>query len=327
MQSRIRDQIRLYHVVGKQYCCSGTKQLKVIIALYDNDVLLRQSPCKLLHRSAQLLREHVVPALNSAHNEIDRNIRMILDDKVVKFVNAESLKAMSLRRVGNLLYTQSFAEMLFQEIIVCNCKISAAIPRLLMHMHQAGCQLGNLLPVHTRYWWPIVEDIVMSPGVETLRLKLLDELESHTEYTAISVDATLRCCMPVMGQSNHRNAVLRLSDSAFDDADSLRRVLSIKGRTGAVVALLPIVSEKAECVAQAIADNLTKKAKEQVKYFFCDNPSPKLCSALSDILPIFEGMCLDPVHLPITYEYSTWSASSCNSFYNIFDSVDGYVFF
>ncbi|CAE8584402.1 unnamed protein product [Polarella glacialis] len=291
--------------------CSDAEECELdeFDATHPDDESVVVVDAKLL--SAQLLREHVVPALDSAHNEIDRNIRMILDDKVVKFVNAESLKSMSLRRVGNLLYTQSFAEMLFQEIIVCNCKISAAIPRLLMHMHQAGCQLGNLLPVHTRYWWPIVEDIVMSPGVETLRLKLLDELESHTEYTAISVDATLRCCMPVMGQSNHRNAVLRLSDSAFDDADSLRRVLSIKGRTGAVVALLPIVSEKAECVAQAIADNLTKKAKEQVKYFFCDNPSPKLCSALSDILPIFEGMCLDPVHLPITYEYSTWSASSC----------------
>lgn len=175
-----------------------------------------------------------------------------------------------------------------------------------MHMNTAGSELGNMLPTHHRYWWPLVEDIFKSPGVDALQTVLMNELESHTEFTTISVDATLRCCMTVMGQAHHKASAACRAESAFGDSDSLRRVLSIRGRTGAVLGMIPLPAENAEHVATAIQTNLSNTAKAQVRFIACDNPSAKLWESLCTVLPNLEIMCLDPVHLPIVYEYSTW---------------------
>jgi hypothetical protein len=305
---RVRHHISTYHVASTQYCCSGTKQIKIIIALYDNDVFLQQAPCNLLRRSAAILRQSVHPGLDSSRNDIDRYIRLVIDNNGVNFVNAESVvSSLSIRRVGNLMYTKGFAVLLFKEVLVHNCKIAAVIPRLMMHMHAAGSELGNLLPTHHRYWWPLVEDIFWSPGIQALKKSLMDELETYTEYTSISMDATLRCCMSILGQAHHRESAASRANSAFDDASSIRRVLSVRGRTGAVVALLPLISESSDCVSDAMDGNLSRKAKDQVRFIACDNPSTKLLASVSKIFPSLEIMCLDPVHLPIVYEYSTWS--------------------
>ncbi len=80
----------------------------------------------------------------------------------------------------------------------------------------------------------------------------------------------------------------------------------MKGRTGAVLGLLPVSSKKSEVVRQAIDDSFGSVAKNQVLYVFCDNASPKLLADLTGVLPMLKAMALDPVHLPIVYEYSTW---------------------
>ncbi|MBE0526884.1 MAG: hypothetical protein IH631_08070, partial [Candidatus Thorarchaeota archaeon] len=301
--TRLRSHVARYHVPKTQYCCSGTKQLKVVMSLYDNDVLLQQAPCNLLQRSATILRKTVVPGLDHSQNHIDRHIRCILDGKGVKFVNSDILTtSMLVRRVGSTMYARSFGELLFKELLVHHCKVAAVIPRIAMHMHAAGSELGNLLPQHPKTWWPIVEDIFSSPSIQAKRAAMHAELEAHTEYTSISIDGTMRCCMGVMGQSTIRNQVERDADSAFTPDDSLRRVLSVKGRTGAVLGLLPVSSEKSEVVRQAIDECFGSVAKNQVLYVFCDNASPKLLNDLTAVLPNLKAMALDPVHLPIVYE-------------------------
>ena len=142
---RVRAHIVKYHVASNQYCCSGTKQMKIAVALYDNDVLMGQAPCKLLERSAELLQASVQPGLASSRNEVDKNIRLVLDSSGLKYANATSVVDSTLvRRVGNLLYTQSFAELLWKEVLMCKCNISALVPRLLMHVQNAGSELGSL---------------------------------------------------------------------------------------------------------------------------------------------------------------------------------------
>ena len=66
-----------------------------------------------------------------------------------------------------------------------------------------------------------------------LRGKLMADCVRHEEFKCISVDATLRCCLPVMGQGYHRASASARSDAAFGDAASLRKVLTVRGRTGA----------------------------------------------------------------------------------------------
>jgi hypothetical protein len=179
-----------------------------------------------------------------------------------------------------------------------------------------------------RYWWPLVEDIIKSPAVQKSRRTMVQELESHDEFTSLSIDATLRCCMTVMGQASYRDSAANRADAAFDDATSLRRVLSIVGRTGSVVGLVPIASENSDIVSKALEDTLSMVARNQVKYIFCDCPSTKLWSALQSSLPNLEAMSLDSVHLAIVDEYSTWSDCVCISqCYSMLEHYESYMMY
>ena len=63
----------------------------------------------------------------------------------------------------------------------------------------AGSRLTNLLPVHSRSWWPMVEDIFSSRVCQRLDHQLLLECVKHDEFTYLSVDGTVKCTMPLLG--------------------------------------------------------------------------------------------------------------------------------
>lgn len=123
--SRWDTHIRVHHTACKQFCCSGTKQLKVIMALFDHDRLRRVTGDNYLARSAELLRTTVRPPLSSNHNEIDRYVRLVFTGEGPKFANLVTVEQnMVVRRVGNAYYTKEFATMLYQEMIVHDSKVS-----------------------------------------------------------------------------------------------------------------------------------------------------------------------------------------------------------
>ena len=49
-----------------------------------------------------------------------------------------------------------------------------------------------------------------------------------------------RCCQSVMGQGYHRASAAVRAEAAFADRESLRKVVTVRGRTGA--ALIPTVA-------------------------------------------------------------------------------------
>ena len=91
-EKRLQDHVRKYHVQRSQYVCSGTKQMKVICALFDHDQFSRKDAVDLLKRSAAILACQVVPALNNHHNDIDRYIRLVLTEQGPKYFNISSLQ-------------------------------------------------------------------------------------------------------------------------------------------------------------------------------------------------------------------------------------------
>ena len=70
---------------------------------------------------------------------------------------------------------------------------------------------------------PQLQDIFFSEAADALRSRLLAEAQEHSEMESISVDATLRCCFPLLGQASYRASAATRSQAAFDDAHSLRR--------------------------------------------------------------------------------------------------------
>ena len=116
--------VRGHHTASKQFCCSGTKQLKVIMALFDHDRLRRVTGDNYLGRSAELLRKTVRPPLNPKHNEIDRYVRLVFTGEGPEFANLSTVEQnMVVRRVGNVYYTKDFATMLYQEMVVHDSKV------------------------------------------------------------------------------------------------------------------------------------------------------------------------------------------------------------
>ena len=125
--ARVAKHVRRYHTASKQYTCSGTKQLKIICALFDNDQIARHRRGNYLSRSASLLRSMVQPPLAGKLNEIDRSIRLVLTGKGPEFWNAAAVdSSSSLRRVRNLYYTVDFSDLVYMEMLLNNAKCKAA---------------------------------------------------------------------------------------------------------------------------------------------------------------------------------------------------------
>lgn len=97
----------------------------------------------------------------------------------------------------------------------------------------------------------MIEDVFGSPAVRALEEQAMKDFFRWEELLCVSIDATMKCCLPVLGQAPWRASAATRAQAAFDDASSLRRVLTMRGRTGAVAIVKPIAGENAPDVCQA----------------------------------------------------------------------------
>ena len=93
--------------------------MKIVLALLHDAPSSQTPPARLLHESARLLRETVQPEVRSSINRIDRHIRLVLDCSGLRYVNAECIgDDLRVRRVRNLYYKHSFADMILREAVL-----------------------------------------------------------------------------------------------------------------------------------------------------------------------------------------------------------------
>ena len=67
--------------------------------------------------------------------------------------------------------------------------------------------------------------------------------------------------------------------------DSPAQVLTIRGRTGAVLLMTPIPDEDAPSIAEALRVGLSGEALSQVRVIHTDDPSVRLLAALRSVCP------------------------------------------
>lgn len=106
--------------VKHDFVASGTKQLKLICALYDYDRIVgRPIAHTYLQRSAAIMRESVQPAPQITTNSVDSHIVLLLTEKGPRFVNKEhAVSHPTSRRIGNLYYNRDFGELALREAIL-----------------------------------------------------------------------------------------------------------------------------------------------------------------------------------------------------------------
>lgn len=179
-------------------------------------------------------------------------------------------------------------------------------PRLMLNAVRAGSELVNLLPSNTARWWPLVEDVFSSPNCLALRDDLLQSCLHHNEFRSLSVDGTFRVCLPILGQRPFNLSKSERAEAAIPEEESFRRVITVRGKTGAVVTMFPSYGEGAIDIRKGLIESLPGDALKQVEFLATDAPSKRLYEALKEALPNLHALALDPVHLAMHYE----SASS-----------------
>jgi len=298
---RRNKHLSLYHTPKQQFVASGTKQMKMICAMFDEDVL-NHEPLQptYLQRSARLLRESIIPRLSEKVNEIDRHIRLVFDRTGPRYVHLLALgDSEKCRRVGYTFYTHAFAECVRSELMICKAKVKMLMGRMLKHAKDANNPLVSLYPLHVKSWWPIVEDIFMSQAAQILLSDINAKLRARHEMRSISVDATLRCCFSLLDQKAH--------------VHSQRRLLTVRGLTGCVLLMEPLDSDRAPDIARTFTKEWSQEVRNAVEFASSDNASGLLFSELKRTFPSLRILNLDPVHLAISYEYATWRKKTAGS--------------
>ena len=311
---KLLKHLQSHHASKQQFVCSGTKQIKIILSLHDADCARRCMQFSYMQRSAKYMRETVCPALSHKNNEVDRHVRLLFTATGPTYVNAAALGiSVIARRVRNVYYDKGFAEVFYRELVLHHANVKSTWGRLHLRCLESGNELGNLFPTHTQHWWPIVEDIFASTAVSSLLATLQLTFHDTSEYTCISIDATLKVAMSIKGQASYRASKRRRNEACFGDDEALRRVLTVRGQTGAVLAIQLIKGEDAQEVAGCLEQCLPHSSRLQVLYIMSDSPSVKLLQALQRVCPNLKGLALDPIHLAIVYEYGQWRKRTAGS--------------
>ncbi|CAE7421452.1 unnamed protein product [Symbiodinium natans] len=109
-RGRVLHHVQTYHCLAKQYVASGTKQLKLIIALHDFDQIVSAPKGNYLYRSSRLLRQTVSPALSRKQVLIDRFLRLVFTEEGPQFWSVDAVRSHDSRHL------------IFELIIVLTCR-------------------------------------------------------------------------------------------------------------------------------------------------------------------------------------------------------------
>ena len=120
---RLQASIKRYHTKERRYICSGAKQTKVACALFDIDQITGICGHDYIQRSADVLKKSLRLPLRVCVNQIDRYIRLVLTEDGPTYVIVTALHTEIFVRRAH--YTQGMADIVYQEMLMCNAKFKA----------------------------------------------------------------------------------------------------------------------------------------------------------------------------------------------------------
>ena len=103
----------------------------------------------------------------------------------------------------------------------------------------------------------MLEDIVMSHVFSKKMESMNTVLMQQDEWHYISMDATLNLCMKLMGKASYRSPKDVRNEAPFGDDVAWRRLLTIRGRTGAVLMMHPLQNESSEQLVDALTQHFS----------------------------------------------------------------------
>ena len=124
----------------------------------------------------------------------------------------------------------------------------------------------------------------------------LQEFSKEGEFHTLSMDCTVKIALATIGQASQAHVRKRPSTAAFTESEHRRKVLTVRGLTGAVLLLSPVREESANEMAQALKEGITTDHRERVQFVATDKPSGKMFVFLKQVHPNLQCLYLDTVH-------------------------------
>ena len=122
---------------------SGTKQLRMAIALFTHDHLTGRVTGDYLSRSAAQLRTTAQPSPSASVNHVDNHLRLTLSGDGPMFLAEDSVRrSPPHRRVGNLYYDRDFAQCFARHLLLTGRRLQSALNSVQLEQHLAGNCLG-----------------------------------------------------------------------------------------------------------------------------------------------------------------------------------------
>ncbi|CAE7784270.1 unnamed protein product, partial [Symbiodinium necroappetens] len=171
------EHLQHQHTEAKRFCPAGTKQLRVVVALYDHDRLHDRTPQPtFLARASELLRKTVKGNMPRNRSFIDKSLRCVFHSDGPEFVNIRSItEATGLRRVGNLFYDRGFADAFLNAAAAHHASLHKIQAYFLEKCRRDDGKLASVIPRgNNGFWMNVLEDLMMSPLLEAYTAGLMD---------------------------------------------------------------------------------------------------------------------------------------------------------
>ena len=179
-----------HHGPESRFVCSGTKQLRAVMALHQCDLFRGRRPADCLARSAELTPCSVGPLSCTRCLRVGWEYRVLLTASGPKFVCKDiDSSAVAARR--ERLLRPWLRRRLPRTPHAEGSRMHMTLNRLQRDIQQQGCQLGHVLPEHPKTTWPVAEDIVRSPDVSAWSLRSADG------FHVLSMDGAMKIAMGV----------------------------------------------------------------------------------------------------------------------------------
>jgi hypothetical protein len=290
------------------------KQVRVAAALWDSDALsLRGHAPEYLRRSAEVLRRAVSSRSDdSAVMDVDKVVRLILHGSGPEYIHVDdAVDREDIRRVGNVYITHRFAEDVYRHALLHQARASQIYTFYCMEATRAGSELVSLVPKRSSRWWhDLLSDIMSSKAVDAINRDMLFSMVESQEFISLSIDATVKPCMSLLGQATYRASADLRARQARPDSKSKYRILTVRGRSAAPLMLRPVYSEAMHLVAEALVAELPATALRQVQHVALDDVKGGAWDALRAQLPSLRYVSLDPTHLLMMYKGAHWKRTT-----------------
>ncbi len=158
------------------------------------------------------------------------------------------------------------------------------------------------MPGRADWWDACLACVFNDPKVDQILRDHLDEAFHNEEFTIISIDGHFKTCLKIVGQANKLARKQIKEQMPISGADSLNTILTVRGRTGAPLAIEAMHDESAQDYSECLK-RYPQQYLNSIQHVASDDPSAKLLDKLREITGNAElQLSLDPPHLAFAWD-------------------------